>query len=76
VLLMADSCVLGPNSHCHVRCRDWQRDVVLYRHGEGLQCRSAVPLVVEGEARSGPIDVLPGERVEGESFSFTWEMAS
>jgi hypothetical protein len=76
VLLMADSCVLGPNSHCHVRCRDWQQDVVLYRHGEGLQCRSAVPLVVEGEARSGPIDVLPGERVEGESFSFTWEMAS
>ena len=76
VLLMADSCVLGPNSHCHVRCRDWQQDVVLYRHGEGFQCRSAAPLVVEGEARSGPIDVLPGERVEGESFSFTWEMAS
>ena len=40
VLLMADSCVLGPNRHCHVRCRDWQHDVVLYRHGDG----SAVPL--------------------------------
>ena len=25
VLLMADSCVLGPNRHCHVRCRNWQR---------------------------------------------------
>ena len=76
VLLMADSCVLGPNSHCHVRCRDWQQDVVLYRSGEGFQCRSAAPLSVEGEARSGPIEVLAGERVEGESFSFTWEMAS
>lgn len=76
VLLMADSCVLGPNAHCHVRCRAWEQDVVLYRHGDGLQCRSAAPLVVEGESRSGPFDVLPGERVEGESFSFTWEMAS
>ena len=75
VLLMADSCVLGPNSHCHVRCRDSQQDVVLYRHGDGFQCRSAASLSVEGEARSGPIEVLAGERVEGESFSFTWEMA-
>jgi len=30
ILLMADSCVLGPNRHCHVRCRNWQRDVVVY----------------------------------------------
>jgi len=76
VLLMADSCVMGPNPHCHVRSRTAQHDVVLYRSGEGLQCRSAAELVVDGEARSGPIDVRPGERVEGESFSFTWEMAS
>ncbi len=76
VLLMADSCVLGPNSHCHVRCRESLQDVVLYRQGDGFQCRSAAPLSVEGEARSGPIDVLAGERIEGESFSFTWEMAS
>jgi hypothetical protein len=76
VLLMADSCVLGPNKHCHVRSSGAQHDVVLYRSGEGFQCRSAAELVVDGEARTGPIDVLAGERVEGESFSFTWEMAS
>jgi hypothetical protein len=76
VLLMADSCVLGPNTHCHVRCREAQNDVVLYRNGDSFQCRSAAPLEVEGEARSGPIDLLAGERVEGENFSFTWEMAS
>jgi hypothetical protein len=73
---MADSCVLGPNTHCHVRCREAQNDVVLYRNGDSFQCRSAAPLEVEGEARSGPIDLLAGERVEGENFSFTWEMAS
>lgn len=74
VLLMADSCVLGPGTHCHVRCRDWQEDVVLYRHGDGFQCRSVEPLAVAGETRSGPTAVLAGQRVEGESFSFTWEM--
>jgi FHA domain len=76
VLLMADSLVMGPNSHSHVRCPESLQDVVLYRSGEVFQCRSAAPLSVEGEARSGPIDVVAGERVEGESFSFTWEMAS
>lgn len=76
VLLMADSCVLGPATHCHVRGRDWQHDVVLYRNGADFQCRCAAPLTVDGEARSGPIDVESGQRVEGESFSFTWEMAT
>jgi hypothetical protein len=74
VLLMADSCVLGPSAHCHVPCRDWPQDVVLYRQGDHLQCRSAAALTVDGEAKSGAIDVQPGERVEGDSFSFTWEL--
>jgi hypothetical protein len=58
-----------------VRGRDWPHDVVLYRNGAGFQCRCAAPLIVDGEARSGPIEVAAGDRVEGESFSFTWEMA-
>jgi FHA domain len=75
VLLMAESCVLGPSQHCHVRCRDWQQDVVLYRRGDQLQCRSVAAIAVDGQPRSGAVDVQPGERVEGESFSFTWELA-
>src|SRR3989304_428365 len=27
VLLMADSCILGPKQHSHVICRRWQREV-------------------------------------------------
>jgi hypothetical protein len=73
VLLMADSCVLGANKHCHVRSRDWQQDVVLSRQGEQFQCRSTMPLAVDGESRSGAIEVAAGERIEGENFSFTWE---
>jgi FHA domain len=82
VLLMADSCVMGPNRHCHVQCRDWQHDVILYRQSERpreanrpieLYCRSEAPLAVDGEPSHGATKIAPGARIEGEDFSFTLE---
>jgi hypothetical protein len=73
VLLMADSCVLGPNRHCHVRCREWQHDVVVYRQDGRLYCRAAEPLLVNGAAVGDENEIQSGVRVEGEEFSFTWE---
>src|SRR6185295_9872664 len=66
VLLMADSCVLGPNRHCHVRCRQWQRDIVIYRQNNQLFCRADEPLSVDGVAASGNTELPSGVRVEGE----------
>jgi hypothetical protein len=74
VLLMAESCVLGPNSHCHIACSDWPQDVVFYRQGDCMMCRSAAALAIDGEPRSGAAEVPSGARVEGDSFSFTWEL--
>lgn len=73
ILLMADSCVLGPNKHCHVRCRGWQRDVVIYRQNDQFFCRADEPLSIDGEAANDNNEVHSGSRVEGEAFSFTWE---
>jgi hypothetical protein len=73
VLLMADSCVLGPNRHCHVRCRNWQRDVVVYRQNDQLFCRADEPLSVDGVTATGRSEIQSGARVEGEDFSFAWE---
>ncbi len=73
VLLMADSCVLGPNRHCHVHCRQWQRDVVVYRQNDRLYCRADEPLVINGEAATCNGELSSGVRVEGEDFSFAWE---
>ena len=73
VLLMADSCVLGPNRHCHVRCRDWERDVVVFRQNDRLFCRASEPLTIDGVAINGESEIQSGVRVEGEDFSFTWE---
>ncbi len=73
VLLMADSCVLGPNRHCHVRCRNWQRDVVIYRQDDQVLCRADEPLTIDGVAATSSNEIQSGARVEGESFSFAWE---
>lgn len=73
ILLMADSCVLGPNRHCHVRCRGWQKDIVVYRQNDQLFCRADEPLTVDGVLASGNTEVISGARVEGEDFSFAWE---
>jgi hypothetical protein len=73
VLLMADSCVLGPNRHCHVRCREWERDVVVFRQGERLFCRASEPVAMNGVSTNGENEIQSGVRVEGEHFAFTWE---
>jgi hypothetical protein len=74
VLLVADSVVMGPNRHCHVACRDWEHDVVVYRQSEQLFCRADRPLVLDGSACEGAGELQPGSRVEGETFAFAWEM--
>jgi hypothetical protein len=73
VLLVADSVVLGPNRHCHVACRDWEHDVVIYRQGEQLFCRADRPLMLDGVAVSGANELAAGLRIEGEAFAFAWE---
>ena len=40
IVLMSESCILGPQSHSHVRCRPWESDLVLFRRGEELMCRT------------------------------------
>jgi hypothetical protein len=74
LLLMAESCVLGPNRHCHVRCRDWQRDIVVYRQNDRVFCRADEPLTIDGAPANGENEIQSGVRVEGEEFSFTWEV--
>ncbi len=59
VLLMADSCVLGPNRHCHVQCRDWQRDVIVYRQNNQVFCRADEPLSVDGVLANCKSEIQP-----------------
>jgi hypothetical protein len=73
VLLMAESCVLGPKWQNHVVCRDWTTDVVLYRADDKLMCRAPGSMSIDGEAREGRGALRPGSRVVGSDFSLTLE---
>jgi hypothetical protein len=73
VLLMADACILGPQSQSHVVVPELPHDVVLFRQGAGLACRSARPLTIDERehAERGPVTLQ--SRVVGENYSFTLE---
>jgi hypothetical protein len=40
VLLMAETCILGPSPRCHVVCHRWTREVVLYRQKPAIAGRA------------------------------------
>ena len=73
VLWMADTCILGPKRHGHVVCRNWSREVILYREADALYCRSDGMLEIDGVARKGHGPITRNSRVEGEGFSFNLE---
>lgn len=73
VLLMSDSLVLGPGRQCHVVCRHWPQEVLLYRTDEQMYCRTTGPLEIDGTVcrDRGPVGCR--SRVSGEGFSFSLE---
>jgi len=73
VLLMADSCVLGPKPHSHVVCRDWPTEVVLYRHDDQLYCRSRGPMEIDGLRSNDRRPITRNSRIVGERLSFSLE---
>jgi hypothetical protein len=73
VLLMAESCVLGPQAHSHVVCRKWPGDVVLFRQGTDLKIRTNLPLNLDGQNVAGAMPFPPGTRLEGESLGVSLE---
>jgi len=73
VLLMADSCVLGPKPSSHVVCRHWPHEVILYRHDDELFCRSRAAFEVDGVACEGRAPIGRNSRITGEQFAVALE---
>jgi hypothetical protein len=73
VLLMAESCVLGPKWQNHVVCQDWNGDIVLYRRDGNLFCRAMEPIEVDGEYCDGQARIGPNCHVTGGDFSLCLE---
>ena len=73
VLLMAESCVLGPKWQNHVVCRDWAGDVVLYRQDEDLFCRAMESIEIDGQLCDGRGRLGGNSHMVGTDFSLSVE---
>lgn len=73
ILLLSDSCILGPNPGSHVVCPNWTTELLLFRHGAGWQFRSMVEVNVNGQPQIGQIPLTKGMRMDGEDFSLSIE---
>ena len=78
VLLMADACILGPDPRSHVVCRDWPHEVILYRQGDEIYCRTrGMPpggtFEIDGVACQGKGRITRNSHVEGKGFSLNLE---
>ncbi len=73
VLLMADTCVLGPAEQSHITVPELPRPVVIFRTPGGLGVRAAGEFTVDGERHQNRATLGPHSTVAGEDFRFTLE---
>ena len=73
ILLMAESCVLGPRASNHIVCPDWSQDLVLYRHDDRLNCRAATPIEIDDVFCEGRGRLSFNSRVTGSDFALSLE---
>ena len=73
VLLLADTCFLGPGASCHIPARHFTHDVLLFRQGAGLRCRSGGVLEIDSVSWRGEGPLTTQSRVCGDDFSLSLE---
>jgi hypothetical protein len=75
IILLADTCILGPTRASHVSTPLAESEVaLLYRDGKWI-CRGAGETLVDGQSHSGRVAVPAGAKIECCGLSFTLEEA-
>lgn len=73
IILMDETCILGPGGDCHIRCSDWSQSVVLVRRGEQLTCQSRTPLMADNKLIDKTTHLSSGSVVSGSDCQFRIE---
>ena len=68
VILMAETCIVGPSKQAHIPAPNLEAPVVLYRQGATLWCRAPGEFEVDGKLARGPSPAdadlqRPGRRI-------------
>jgi tetratricopeptide (TPR) repeat protein len=73
IVLMAQTCVFSPRQACHVRCRNWPDDLILFRDGKNLGCRTNTSVTIDGKRIDGRGQVEANSRIQGTDYAITLE---
>ncbi|MEO6810918.1 MAG: FHA domain-containing protein [Isosphaeraceae bacterium] len=73
ILLMAETCIIGPSAQAHIRATDLKTPVVLYHQDSALWCRAAGTFEVDGHPQVARAPLGPTSKVQGDRFSFSLE---
>lgn len=73
VLLMDETCLLGPGTDNHVRCPDWTETVVLFHRDGRFHCKSRADLFVDGDILQETTPLEAGAVVSGPDLRFRLE---
>lgn len=73
VILMAETCIVGPSRQAHIPAPALAAPVVLYRQGSELWCKAPGEFEVDGRPRVGRAPVGTRSNVLGDGFSFSLE---
>ncbi len=73
VVLLADTCLLGPGAENHIICSDWPGTVLLVQQGRELWCRSRMDMSVNGHRLGSGRRLTSGDVVSGEELRFRIE---
>lgn len=74
LVLLADTCLLGPGDENHIICPDWPGQVLLVRQQNDLWCRSRLDLTVNGHRLGSGRRLLTGDVVAGSDLRFRIEV--
>lgn len=73
LVLLADTCLLGPGDENHIVCPDWPGQVLFVRQKDELWCRSRLELTINGHRLNGGRRLRSGDVVMGEELRFRIE---
>jgi hypothetical protein len=73
VILMAETCIVGPSRQAHIPAPSLDATVVLYRQGTSLWCKAEGEFEVDGQPQARRAPLTLRSNVLGEGFSFTLE---
>jgi hypothetical protein len=73
VILMDETCLLGPAAENHIRCPGWPQSVLLFRREGKIWCKSREDLFIDGQHAPGGGPLDPGSTVAGHELRFRIE---